>query len=284
MVCSWTVSRQYSEFVRIQGRGDGGILEHMYHPTNKGTKVVGEAVYIKYFDADDHTVTDPSCSAFLAGQSCNEQVALTKYLKVDKQCFDDCKWEEIANDADMQALAQAMIKAQLNTLLPLIYADMIANGTAIHDLSATPTGAQVLAGITQGMMAINANGGDPGAIVLDLTHSGAVVAAMGALFQPANAVKVNFKYGPGMPVGDYLGYAVFVTPDDLATTDATPIKVSALVWAENGFGYAYNGDNMGCNITTHPQGPNGTNDVLARMCVGYKTILATLVYYVTDQT
>jgi hypothetical protein len=280
---TWTATRQYSEYISVQGRGDGGIFQFMYHPKRKGTNIVGSTIYVRYFDSDAGSVEDPSCSSFLQGSEDNVFVALNKYQKVTKSCLDDCAFDEL-DDADMQLRGQARVNRQLTELVPLVYADMIANGIAVHDLSATPTGAQVLAAISSAIFSIVANAGIPGGIVLDLTHSGAVFAAMGAAYQPANYVEVNVYAGPPKPVGTYLGIPVFVTPTNLATADATPVPVSALVWASNGYAYAFEGPNMGFKIAVigADQNPNSTNDLTCRGCIGYGVISEDLVYYILD--
>lgn len=286
MTCTWTPARQYTFYLELQARGDGGILQYMYQPVAGGAKIVGDTIYIRSLRPEDHTLRAPSCSSFLVGEACNIQIALTKYQYVHKFCLPDCDWPEVANDVGMMEVGRAEATAFQGSLLPLIYADMIANGSHFHALSATPTGAQMMAAINNCIMSINAWGGGSGAILLDLTYAGVFISAAGGLFQPSNTLTITV-YGPGAPVGTYMGYPVFVTPTNLATADATPINVGALVWAKNGFGYASSGDAggyLGMRIIAHPDDENGTNHIIAKVCAGYKVLEADLVYYVTLET
>jgi hypothetical protein len=192
----------------------------------------------------------------------------------------------VANDVGMNEVARAEATAFLTALMPLIYADMIANGTHFHALSATPTGAQVLAAINDAIMQINAYGGSPGGILLDLTYGGATITAMGGLFQPAGALTIDL-YRPGSPLGNYLGYPVWAVPENLATADVTPINVNALVWAKNGFAYASSGDAggfLGMKIVAHPDDENGTNSIIAKLCAGYGTLEPHWVVRITQET
>lgn len=281
MACTWTASRLYSDYITIQARGDGGVLKQMYIPTKDGTRLIGEGIYVNSWDPAEHTVTTPDCTGYLAGQTCNAQQVLTKYLNVDKQCYDDCRWAQIATDESMQELGQSMVIAHLNTLMPLIYADMIANGTATLAGAAAPSEAQARTAMTTVLMAIAAYGGTPGAIILDMTLGGTIVAGMGALFTPILSPDINFSYGPGLPIGRIGGFPVFVSPDNLATADATPVQVCAIIFARKGFAYAHEGEGLGIKITWHPENVNGTNDVIGRACLGYKTLNANLVRYIT---
>lgn len=282
MICTFTASRQYSEYVNIQARGDGGILQHMYHPTNKGTRVVGGAVYVNAFNPAEYSVTTPACSSFLAGEACTSQVALTKFSGVHKSCFDDCQWADINDPSSLMALGKSEVVAMLNSLLPLCYADMIANGTAVHTGSATPTAAQEATALLSCLAGIAAHGGGPGAIVFDLTEYGLMVAGLGAAFQP-NFVQSG--YGPNV-IGFVAGFPCFVTPDNLTNTDATPLNVDAIVFAEMGFAYAATGQDpsLGVKIVPHEDDENGTNSVISKLCAGYKTLSANLVYYVLRTT
>lgn len=273
MSCSWTASREYSDFINVLARGDAGILSTFYQPTKKGTVLVGEAIYVNMEDPANHTVTTPSCTTFLEGQNCNDQQVLTKALLVDKQCMDDCAVLSV----DKEQKGKAIITAMLNTLIPLVYADAIANGTEIKS-DATPTEAQLRAAFGQAIMAAKANGGFPGAIILDLTTAESTCAGFGALFQPMNAIEVDFSYGPGTPFGSILGWPVFVSPDNLATAASTPVQVDGIVISKMGFAYAYQGDNFG--IVIEEERHDATNNIIGSMCAGYATLNAKLVYWI----
>ena len=280
MVCTWTPAHQYSDYVELQARGDGGVLDHFYRPVNNGVKVVGGVIYVRALQPADETLQSPSCSSFLAGEACNIQIALTKYDKVHKFCLDDCDWDEVVNDVGMMGIAKSEATAFLTSLMPLIYADMIANGTGIH-LGTPATAALVYAAVNSALVNIAAYGGQPGGIVLDLTNAGMFIAGAGAAFQPANALQISL-YSPGQAIGSYLGYPVYVTPTDLANTAATPIHMAGIVWAKNGFAYAASGDAggyLGMNVVPHPNDENGTNSIISKLCAGYKTLDANLVYY-----
>jgi len=276
MSCTWTTSREYSDFINVIARGDMGVLSTLYQPTKKGTVLVGEAIYINMEDPANHTVTSPSCTAFLAGQNCNDQVALNKALLVDKQCIDDCAILAV----DKAEKGKAIVIAMLNTLIPLIYADAIANGTEIKS-DATPTAAQLQAAFMQAMLAIKANGGYPGCIVLDLTTAASTLAGFGALYQPAPMVEIDFSYGPGTPLGNILGWPVFVTPTNLADAAATPVQVDGLVIAKMGYAYAYQGENFGISIEEERH--DATNNVIGSLCAGYGFTNAALVYYISRE-
>ena len=284
MTCTWTPSRQYSDYVETQMRGDGGTLQYMYHPARNGAKIIGDTIYIRTLQPEEFTLRAPDCTTFLVGEACNTQVALTKYNYVHKFCLDDCDWPEVVNDVGMMGVARAEATAFHTAILPLIYADMIANGTAVASGAADPSAAQMLAAINTCVLSINANGGSPGAIVLDLTNAGDFVAGAGAMFQPSNMLSLPL-YGDGGPAGWFLGYPVFVTKTNLATAAATPVSVAALVWSIQGFAYASSGDAggyLGMKVVPHPDDENGTNSIVAKLCAGYKTLEADLVYYVTQ--
>jgi hypothetical protein len=284
MVCTNTGNRLYSDYVDIQGRGDGGVLEHMYVPSKKGVKVVGGAVYVNAWSPDDMTLQSASCSTFLAGESCNVQTALTKFEKTHRVCLTECSFSELS-DGDKAALVRSEITLYQRSLLPLMYADMIATGGHIHLGNATPTEALCRAAIMSAMSSISAYGGGPGAIVMDLSYSGIAIAGLGGLVQPANQLTIADGYGPN-PLGSVGGYNIYPTPTNLATADTTPIQVLAIVFAKNGFAYAHTGNEpqMGFNFTELTPDFNGTNSLVSRACIGYKTLSDTLVYYITIES
>jgi hypothetical protein len=167
----------------------------------------------------------------------------------------------------MMAWGQGMAIAALNTLMPLIYADMIANGTRIIS-DATPTGAQLANSILTAILSISANGGGPGAIVLDLTTAGATILGFGAAYQPLNLVTLDYTYGPGRPVGMVAGYPVFISKDNLIDIAPSPDEqVDAIVFAKMGYGYAALGNGVG--FRTALQEIDGTHSIVLSGCVGY---------------
>lgn len=270
MTCTWTAKRSYSDFVLLQGRGDTGILETVYRPAANGVQLVGEAIYVESVDPSNMTVTTPSCTAHLAGTACKSQEALTKWLPAVKQCFDDCQWVSVQNDASMMMWAQGMTIAALNTLMPLIFADMIANGTRIFS-DATPTNAQLAAAVANAILSIASQGGGPGGIVLDLTNAFGTIAGFGAVFQPATLVTLDYTYGPGRPIGSIMGYPVFVTGTDLNDIAPSPDEeVDAIIWAKMGYAYASQGNGVGFRIST--QDLDGTNSIVLSGCIGYGVI------------
>jgi len=272
MSCTWTATRKYNDYILLQGRGDTGVLQDMYRPTRRGTKVAGESVYIKSVDPANMTVgtTSPCSTGYLAGNQCNSQEALNKFLPFIKQCFDDCQWEDIQSDGAMMEWGQGMSVAALNTLMPLIYADMVANGSRLFS-DATPTGAQIATEIIQAIHNIAAEGGGPGAVVLDLTYSSETIQAFGALYQPMDLITLNYSYGPGRPLGKLLGYNVYVTKSNLIDIAPTPDEqVDAIVFARKGFAYAHVGEGVGFRTAT--QAVDGTHSIVLSGCVGYGTI------------
>lgn len=272
MSCTWTASRLYTDFVLLQGRGDTGLVEHMYRPSKNGVRLVGEAIYVESVDPSNMTVnTSSSCSTgYLTGNACKSQEALTKFLPTVKQCFDDCQWPSVQNDASQMAWAQGMAIAALNTLMPLIYANMIANGTRIIS-DATPTNAQLATAVHNAVLAIASEGGGPGAIVLDLTTAAGTIQGFGVLFQPLNLVTLDYSYGPGRPVGTILGYPVFVSKDNLVDIAPSPDEqVDAIVFAKMGYAYASVGEGVG--FRTALQEIDGTHATVLSGCVGYGTL------------
>jgi hypothetical protein len=272
MSCTWNITREYSEFVLLQGRGDTGIFETVYRPAKSGVKVAGEAVYVNSVDPSNMTVstTSPCSTGYLAGNACNSQEALTKFLPFVKQCFDDCQWDAVMNDASMMLWGQGMAKAALNILMPLIYSNMVANGTRIFS-DATPTNAQLADAILRAIFMIQAEGGGPGGIILDLTTAAGAIQGLGALFQPLNLVTLDYTYGPGRPVGTVAGYPVFLSKDNLIDIAPSPDEqVDFIVYAKMGYAYASVGEGVGLRIST--QAIDGTNSIVLSGCIGYGTL------------
>jgi len=272
MTCTWTTSRQYSDYLALNVRGDQNFLSRVYHPSKKGTSLKGEAIYVNFWDSAEFTVASPTCSEFLPGTSCNGQIALTKFLKIIKHCFDDCAFAELT-DGDMMALADASADAMFATLLPLIYADIAANGTRYSTGALNPTGAQILAAVNNAIAGIvSVGGGQRMSIIFDRDYAGPFTTAAGGLFQPAGALGID----PGSPkgiIGYYLGSPVYITPSNLVTADATPLNICAFVIDEYGYAFAPSGENFpGTKLIVNEDDENGTNSVLFKYCTGYKII------------
>lgn len=271
MTCTWTASRSYSDWLALQGRGDTGLMEHMTRPTFNGVKKAGESIYIRSLNPAGMTVgtTSPCSTGYLAGEACNQHELLNKFLPFHKFCLDDCAIEDVG-DSFMMEVGQAQVIAALNTLMPLIYADMIANGTRIIS-DATPTNAQLADALLRAQMYINAYGGGPGAIVLDLTTAAGAIQGLGALFQPLNLVSLDFTYGPGRPIGMVAGYPVFVSKDNLVDIAPSPDEqVDMIIFARQGYAYASAGEGVGFKIT--PQEIDGTTSSVLHGCIGYGVI------------
>lgn len=286
MTCSWTASRSYSDWLNLQGRGDTGLIDHMTKPTFNGVTKAGESIYIRSFNPAGYTVgtTSPCTTGYLAGEACNQHEALIKFLPYHKFCLDDCAAEDVG-DSFMMEVGGSQVIAALNTLMPYMYADMIANGTRLIS-DATPTAAQLADAVLRAQLSINAYGGGPGAIVLDLTTAATTIQGFGALYQPLNALNVDFSYGPGRPCGMVLGYPIFVSKDSLTDIAPSPDQeVDAIIFAKQGYAYANSGTGVGFKQSI--QELDGTISSILHGCIGYGVIDketggtdSNLVYYI----
>ena len=269
---AFTAAREYSDFIATQSRGDWDLLNRVYHPVADGVRLQGELVYIDYWDPANMTVAQAQCDTFVAGSSANLQAALTKYVGVHKECFDDARWYSVTkSDASLAQLGISAAQALGNDLMPLIYTSIIDGAGAGQQIAvgAVPTGATILAGVYEGLVGITAVGAKRISIVMDSSYAGLFIIAAGAHFQPPQSLGLSFENSSGI-IGAFNGIPIYATPTDLVDTSPSPdVNAVALIVEEFGYGYAPVGEGLGYKVVFHPDDENGTNTIIYKASFGY---------------
>ncbi len=295
MTCTWTNRPFYTSYVNTQLRGDQNALGRMYRPEKDGVFIKGGIIYVSIVDIENMSTHAVACGSFLTEDgNCNTSQALTMAERQIGKCFTPCEWNDLEADvAGMTRFISAQAAVLAGYFMGLIYADMIANGTASPSpMGTTPTGATISAAIASCLGEIWARD-LPGmiTIILTATNFALWVIAVGAAFQPFSTLIDPFAPN-GAFRGWYLGAAVFITPDTLATADATPITVGGLVFHEMGFAFAPAGGGvpgdggLGAILGFVPQDANPQGVVVNEYmggCFGYKTLDDEMVYYLDHQ-
>ena len=282
MTCTFTDRDFYSEYINTELRGEGGILDELYRPSKNGIKIVGGDIYVTIWDTDNMSTAEPSCSAFPGNTGkCNRTVQLTMANRMIDGCFQECEWLDISSDsASLMGMATAHISVLTGYVLDLIYASMIAGGTAISTPAAY-TDAQIAERVNRAMLQIAARGGrNPNILVSSSGTVGSdLIRIWGAQFRQVEDIN-RVREPWGALLGYFNGAKVWVTSTALATAETTPVDVGAIIWDKMGYAYAADGSGLGAKYVFNPEDPRGVVSNHAKLCFGYGLLEDELVYYI----
>jgi hypothetical protein len=242
-------------------------------------KIVGGDIYVTIWDTDNMSTAAPSCSAFPGNTGkCNRTVALTMGNRMIDACMSETEWLDVQSDSASKAsMATQHISVLTGYVLDLIYADMIANGTSIST-PAAPTGTELVTRVNEALARIAARGGgNPNILFVD-TDFGTFAQGAGVQFQRCE--DINRVRGPwGSLAGYYNGAKVWITSTALATAEATPVDVAAIIWDKMGYAYSAVGQGLGAKYLFNPEDPRGVVGLHAKLGFGYGLLEDELVYY-----